>query len=155
VYPPGRAAQSQSAHQTAKGWTFKRPDPVKGSFERTRLAATVAWQVTAGLATEDYLHAVCPERYGDNTLDAVIADRCAAEAAAILERSEGRTMQRRVKKPLVFECLLAHVAWYVREDRPNRLLHDHQAQGRPSQTMALGNSLCRPQGPGRSLPGLF
>lgn len=81
------AARRHSARVTgksAKGWDYKRPDPAKGSFERVRLAATAQWQAASGLAHEDYLRTVFPERFGDETIDCVIAASRAAEAAALL-----------------------------------------------------------------------
>ena len=71
--------------KSAAGWDWSRPDPAKGSFERARQAAVTAWQAIAGLAAEDYLRAVFPERYGDETLEMAIVDRRAADTAALLE----------------------------------------------------------------------
>jgi hypothetical protein len=56
-----------------------------GTWDHHFASAKAAVRCAIAIAKEEYLRAVFPERYDDVTLDDVIADRHAAEAAAILE----------------------------------------------------------------------
>lgn len=69
----------------AAGWEFVRPDPEKGSWSHHVESAKAAWQCVKGGALQSYLLAVFPERYSDETLDDVLAERNAREAQAIAD----------------------------------------------------------------------
>jgi uncharacterized protein (UPF0548 family) len=71
--------------KSAAGWDVVRRELEAGTWNRHFASAKAAVQCAIAIAQEDYLRAVFPERYSDVTLDDVIADRLAGEAAAILE----------------------------------------------------------------------
>jgi hypothetical protein len=71
--------------QSAPGWNTVQRELEAGTWDHHFASAKAAVQCAIAIAKEEYLRAVFPERYADATLDDVIADRHAAEAAAILE----------------------------------------------------------------------
>lgn len=71
--------------KSAAGWDYVQRELEAGTWDRHFASAKAAVRCAIDIAQEEYLRAVFPERYDDVTLDDVIADRHAADAAAILE----------------------------------------------------------------------
>lgn len=56
--------RGQHVGASAKGWKrVHAPAPEKGSADRLIATVRAAWSCASGLAMEDYLRAVYPERY--------------------------------------------------------------------------------------------
>jgi hypothetical protein len=71
--------------KSAAGWDYVQRELEAGTWDHHFASARAAVRCAIAIAQEEYLRAVFPDRYDDMTLDDVIADRHAAEAAAILE----------------------------------------------------------------------
>lgn len=85
----GRDAAAARRHRglttgaSAKGWDYVRRELERGTWDYHFASAKAAVQAAIGLAQDEYLRAVFPERYSDDTLDDVVAARIAAELDAI------------------------------------------------------------------------
>jgi hypothetical protein len=75
--------RGQTTGASAADWNRKRGEHEAGTWDHFVTVAKVTLQHAVGMAHEEYLRTVFPERYDDVTLDEVVAARIAAELDAI------------------------------------------------------------------------
>jgi hypothetical protein len=79
-----RRNRGKHTGKSAQGWNAKRGEHEAGTWDHFHTVALTWFRDAASMAQEDYRRAVFPERYGDATLDDVIAANFASERDALM-----------------------------------------------------------------------